>query len=47
MSRKANVPGKRDVDIIGGGHIGLVTACYLAKAEIKPQVLEGRGQPGR
>src|SRR6516164_4349120 len=30
----------RDVVIIGGGHNGLVTAFYLAKAGLKPLVLE-------
>src|SRR3989449_11374740 len=33
---------KRDVIIIGGGHNGLVTAFYLAKAGRKPLVLERR-----
>ncbi len=36
----------RDVVIIGGGHNGLVTAFYLAKAGYKPLVLERRNQPG-
>src|ERR1700740_3016409 len=36
----------RDVVIIGGGHNGLVTAFYLAKAGFKPLVLERRPQPG-
>ena len=36
----------RDVIIIGGGHNGLVTAFYLAKAGLKPLVLERRGQTG-
>ena len=45
MSRKAN-GGQRDVVIIGGGHNGLVTAFYLAKAGYKPLVLERRAQPG-
>src|SRR5437763_12206549 len=36
----------RDVVIIGGGHNGLVTAFYLAKAGFKPLVLERRTQPG-
>jgi len=36
----------RDVVIIGGGHNGLVTAFYLAKAGFKPLVLERRGQAG-
>jgi phytoene dehydrogenase-like protein len=36
----------RDVIIIGGGHNGLVTAFYLAKAGHKPLVLERRSQVG-
>src|SRR5579871_2818845 len=36
----------RDVVIIGGGHNGLVTAFYLAKAGFKPLVLECRSQVG-
>ena len=36
----------RDVVIIGGGHNGLVTAFYLAKAGFKPLVLERRAQTG-
>src|SRR6185312_15952515 len=36
----------RDVIIIGGGHNGLVTAFYLAKAGFKPLVLERRSQTG-
>ena len=35
-----------DVIIIGGGHNGLVAACYLAKAGLKPLVLERRKQVG-
>jgi phytoene dehydrogenase-like protein len=31
-----------DIIIIGGGHNGLVAACYLAKAGLKPIVLERR-----
>src|SRR5712692_3869140 len=31
-----------DIVIIGAGHNGLVTACYLAKAGLKPLVLERR-----
>src|ERR671916_19960 len=31
-----------DVTIIGGGHNGLVAACYLAKAGLKTLVLERR-----
>ena len=36
----------RDVVIIGAGHNGLVTAFYLAKAGLKPLVLERRPQVG-
>jgi phytoene dehydrogenase-like protein len=36
----------RDIVIIGGGHNGLVTAFYLAKAGFNPLVLERRGQVG-
>jgi phytoene dehydrogenase-like protein len=36
----------RDVIIIGGGHNGLVTAFYLAKAGFKPLVLERRAVAG-
>src|SRR6202030_3504847 len=36
----------RDILIIGGGHNGLVTAFYLAKAGFKPLVLERRSQVG-
>src|SRR5437764_7146600 len=34
--------GRYDVIIIGGGHNGLVAACYLAKARKKVLVLERR-----
>jgi phytoene dehydrogenase-like protein len=37
---------QRDIIIIGGGHNGLVTAFYLAKAGFKPLVLERRPQVG-
>ena len=40
------MPETRDVLIIGGGHNGLVTAFYLAKAGFKPLVLERRAQTG-
>jgi phytoene dehydrogenase-like protein len=36
----------RDVIIVGGGHNGLVTAFYLAKAGFKPLLLERRAQIG-
>src|SRR5579862_5950686 len=36
----------RDIVIIGGGHNGLVTAFYLAKAGFKPLVLERRTEVG-
>src|SRR5205823_10493832 len=36
----------RDIVIIGGGHNGLVTAFYLAKAGLKPLVLEQRNIVG-
>jgi phytoene dehydrogenase-like protein len=41
-----NLNATRDVLIIGGGHNGLVTAFYLAKAGFKPLVLERRAQVG-
>ena len=41
-----NKSDRRDVVIIGGGHNGLVTAFYLAKAGFKPLVLERRAQVG-
>jgi phytoene dehydrogenase-like protein len=41
-----NKSGQRDIVIIGGGHNGLVTAFYLAKAGFKPLVLERRAQVG-
>ena len=40
------MPSTPDVIIIGGGHNGLVTAFYLAKAGFKPLVLERADQPG-
>src|SRR5215813_6268515 len=36
------MPVKYDAIIIGGGHNGLVTACYLARAHWKVLVLERR-----
>lgn len=37
---------QRDIVIIGGGHNGLITAFYLAKAGFKPLVLERNSQVG-
>ena len=37
---------KTDVVIIGGGHNGLITAFYLAKAGYQPLVLERNAQVG-
>jgi phytoene dehydrogenase-like protein len=37
---------RRDIVIIGGGHNGLVTAFFLAKAGYKPLVLERSAQVG-
>jgi len=36
----------RDIVVVGGGHNGLVTAFYLAKAGFKPLVLERSAQVG-
>src|ERR1700694_2515236 len=40
------MPENRDIIIVGGGHNGLVTAFYLAKAGYNPLVLERRPQVG-
>lgn len=40
------MPTSADVIIIGAGHNGLVTAAYLAKAGLKPVVLERRSIVG-
>jgi phytoene dehydrogenase-like protein len=41
-----NKSDRRDVVIVGGGHNGLVTAFYLARAGFKPLILERRAQVG-
>jgi phytoene dehydrogenase-like protein len=41
-----NKSTQRDVIIVGGGHNGLITAFYLAKAGFKPLVLERNAQVG-
>ena len=46
MSADRPTAETRDVIIVGGGHNGLVTAFYLAKAGFKPLVLERREQVG-
>jgi phytoene dehydrogenase-like protein len=45
MSEQKSSPG-RDIVIIGGGHNGLITAFYLAKAGYKPLVIERNAQVG-
>ena len=41
-----NAPNRYDAIVIGAGHNGLVTACYLARAKWKVLVLERRSVVG-
>ena len=42
----SSLASKYDVAIVGGGHNGLVAACYLAKAGLSVLVLERNGELG-
>ena len=46
MSGTGSAGGTYDAIIVGGGHNGLVTAAYLARAGLKPLVLEARDNLG-
>lgn len=44
--RDVPLPAAVDVAVIGAGHNGLVSACYLAKAGLKVAVVEASERPG-
>lgn len=44
--RETDVSGNYDAIVIGAGHNGLITACYLAKAGLKTVVIERRLEAG-
>ncbi len=46
MTGTGTARGSYDAIIVGGGHNGLVTAAYLARAGLKPLVLEARDNLG-
>src|SRR5438067_2584678 len=44
--QRFEMSNSHDIVIIGGGHNGLVTGFYLARAGLKPLILERRNQAG-
>ncbi|BBY62678.1 phytoene desaturase family protein [Mycolicibacterium helvum] len=46
MTSVENATEQHDIVIVGGGHNGLVTACYLARAGLRVLVLEQRSWLG-